>query len=175
MKACDSQCDCKDLYWFLFVRTLVLLTDWISGSAGHSPLSDNGLLGDANGAASSNGGGSRLYRRTEENSIYVQCIMASYALARDPFPRVASLGKKVLRIGGLESAPVVVASRANGGVLSYPRNPPVAALPPTPMPGVMHRSTSWVASSSGQLCGDHILGYHWAFCCSFSILLWHLR
>lgn len=109
------------------------------------------MLGDANGAASSNGGGSRLYRRTEETSIYVQCIMASYALARDPFPRVASLGKKVLRIGGLESAPVVVASRANGGVLSYPRNPPVAALPPTPMPGVMHRSTSWVASSSGQL------------------------
>lgn len=121
------------------------------GSAGHSPLSDNGVLGDANGAASSNGGGSRLYRRTEETSIYVQCIMASYALARDPFPRVASLGKKVLRIGGLESAPVVVASRANGGVLSYPRNPPVAALPPTPMPGVMHRSTSWVASSSGNL------------------------
>lgn len=78
----------------------------------------------------------------------MQCIIAVYALARDPFPRVASLGRKVLRIGGVESAQVV-ASRA-GGVVSYPRNPPVAALPPTPpMPGVLHRSTSWVASSSG--------------------------
>lgn len=76
--------------------------------------------------------------------------MAAYALARDPFPRVASLGRKVLRIGGVESAQVVVPSRA-GGVVGYPRNPPVVALPPTPpMAGVLHRSTSWVASSSGQ-------------------------
>lgn len=106
------------------------------------------MLGDSNGAASSNGG-TRLWRRSEEGSVYVQCIMAAYALARDPFPRVASLGLNVLKIGGFESAQVVAASRSNGGVLSYPRNPPVAALPPTPMPGVMHRSTSWVSSSSG--------------------------
>lgn len=106
------------------------------------------MLGDSNGTASSNGG-TRLSRRSVEGSIYVQCIVAAYALARDPFPRVASLGRKVLRIGGIESAQVMVSSRSNGGVLSYPRNPPVAALPPTPMPGVMHRSTSWVASSSG--------------------------
>jgi regulator-associated protein of mTOR len=78
----------------------------------------------------------------------VQCIMAVYALAKDPSPRVASLSRKVLRIGGVESTQVV-ASRANGGMVNYPRNPPVAALPPTPMPGVMHRSTSWVTSSSG--------------------------
>ncbi|KAG0566271.1 hypothetical protein M758_7G048400 [Ceratodon purpureus] len=120
------------------------------GSAGNSPVSDNAVLGESIGMVSSNGG-SRSCRRMEEGNVYVQCIIAVYALARDPYPRVASLGRKVLRIVGVESAQVVVASRA-GGVISYPRNPPVAALPPTPpMPGVLHRSTSWVASSSGNV------------------------
>ncbi|XP_024397087.1 regulatory-associated protein of TOR 1 isoform X2 [Physcomitrium patens] len=120
------------------------------GSSGNSPLSDNAVLGDSSSIASNNGG-NRQWKRPEESSFYVQCIMAAYALARDPFPRVASLGRKVLRIGGVESAQVVVPSRA-GGVVGYPRNPPVVALPPTPpMAGVLHRSTSWVASSSGNL------------------------
>lgn len=144
-RACNFRFDCavSKILYFLLVNY------WTSGSAGNSPLSDTPVLGESNGTVSSNGG-TRLSRRSEEVTVYVQCIMAAYALARDPFPRVASLGRKVLKIGGVESAQGVVASRANGGVLGYQRNPPVAALPPTPMPGVMHRSTSWVASSSGQ-------------------------
>ncbi|XP_024383773.1 regulatory-associated protein of TOR 1 isoform X3 [Physcomitrium patens] len=121
------------------------------GSSGNSPLSDNPVLGESGGNASSNGG-SRQWKRSEECNMYVQCIMAAYALARDSFPRVASLGRKVLRIGGADSAQVMVSSRAGGGVVGYPRNPSVSALPPTPaMAGVLHRSTSWVASSSGTL------------------------
>ncbi|KAG0604073.1 hypothetical protein M758_10G142500 [Ceratodon purpureus] len=116
------------------------------GSASHSPLSLSPVLGESSVISSSNGG-SRLSRRSEEGNAYVQCIMAVCALARDPSPRVASLGRKVLKIGGVDSSQVVVTSRANGGGVNYSRNPPVTALPPTPMPGGMHRSTSWVTPS----------------------------
>nr|PNR35773.1 hypothetical protein PHYPA_021623 [Physcomitrium patens] len=119
-------------------------------SAGHSPSSDDPVFRESSGTAASNEG-SRLWRRSEAGSVYVQCIMAVYALARDSFPRVASLGRKVLRLSGVDAAQVVVPSRANGGV-SYLRNTPVAALPPTPpVAGILHRSTSWVASASGNL------------------------
>lgn len=118
-------------------------------SAGNSPLSDTPLLAESVVNGSSNGA-CRSWKRTEEGNFYVQCITAVYALARDPSPRVAILGRQVLRIVGVESA--VVASRAGAnGVINHQRNVSVPALPPTlPMPGVLHRSTSWVASSSGE-------------------------
>lgn len=123
------------------------------GSAGNSPLSDNPVLGDCIGTGNGpSNGGTRSWRRSDDGSVYVQCITAVYALARDPSPRVASLGRQVLRIVGVESAQVVVASRVGvNGVVNPQRNTSVAALPPTPpIPGVLHRSTSWVASSSGN-------------------------
>lgn len=123
------------------------------GSAGNSPLPDNPVLGDCIGIGNGpSNGGTRSSRRSEDGNVYVQCITAVYALARDPSPRVASLGRQVLRIVGVESAQVVVASRVGmNGVVNPQRNASVAALPPTPpMAGVLHRSTSWVASSSGN-------------------------
>lgn len=111
------------------------------------------MLGDCIGIGNGpSNGGTRSWRRSDDGNVYVQCITAVYALARDPSPRVASLGRQVLRIVGVESAQVVVASRVGvNGVVNLQRNASVAALPPTPpMPGVLHRSTSWVASSSGN-------------------------
>ncbi|CAM6047767.1 unnamed protein product, partial [Sphagnum compactum] len=116
-------------------------------SADSSPLSDTPLHGESPGSSN---GVMRSWKRTEDGNIYVQCITAVYALARDPSPRVASLGRQVLRIVGVE-AQVVKPSRASG-LPTHQRNASVPAIPPTPPnPGVLHRSTSWVASASGNL------------------------
>lgn len=122
-----------------------------SGSAGTSPLSGCQVLGDAAGFGTPNNVGSRPWKRSEDGSIYVRCVTAVYALARDPSPRVACLGRQVLRIMGVESAQIILASKAganrSGG---HQRNSSVPALPPTPsIAGILHRSTSWVASTSG--------------------------
>jgi regulator-associated protein of mTOR len=117
-------------------------------SADSSPLSDTPLHGESQGSSN---GVMRSWKRTEDGNIYVQCITAVYALARDPSPRVASLGRQVLRIVGVE-AQVVKPSRASG-LPTHQRNASVPAIPPTPPnPGVLHRSTSWVASASGWQC-----------------------
>ncbi|BBN00072.1 regulatory associated protein of mTOR [Marchantia polymorpha subsp. ruderalis] len=100
-----------------------------------------------NGPASN--GVSRSWRlRGEESGIYVQCVAAVYALARDPSPRVASIGRQILRSVGVEV--VVKPVRTNSGP-GHTRNASVPALPPTPLPSGLVRSTSWVASTSGNL------------------------
>ncbi|KAL2653954.1 hypothetical protein R1flu_022082 [Riccia fluitans] len=100
-----------------------------------------------NGPASN--GVSRTWRpRTEESGIYVQCVAAVYALARDPSPRVASLGRQILRSVGVDF--MVKPVRTNSGP-GHVRNASVPALPPTPFPSGLVRSTSWVASTSGNL------------------------
>jgi regulator-associated protein of mTOR len=101
------------------------------------------------GNGSSNNGMGRTWRmRGEEGGIYVQCVAAVYALARDPSPHVASLGRQILRTVGVE---VVVKPllRANSGP-GHQRQLSVPAIPPSPLPSGLVRSTSWVASTSGE-------------------------
>lgn len=94
-------------------------------------------------------------QRAEESGFYVRCFQAMYALGRDPSPRVASLGRQVLRTIGVE--PVVVSHmRAGGGPSPRPgaspghhRNSSVGAAPPTPLSG-LPRSFSWIDSTSGN-------------------------
>ena len=109
------------------------------------------MFGESAGFGTPNHVGSRSWKRSEDGNVYVQCVTAAYALARDPFPRVACLGRQVLRIMGVESAQIMMASKPgasrSGG---HQRNSSVPALPPTPsIVGIVHRSTSWVASTSG--------------------------
>eukprot|EP00246_Nothoceros_aenigmaticus_P010872 TRINITY_DN2780_c0_g1_i3.p1 TRINITY_DN2780_c0_g1~~TRINITY_DN2780_c0_g1_i3.p1 ORF type:complete len:984 (+),score=169.84 TRINITY_DN2780_c0_g1_i3:2-2953(+) len=88
--------------------------------------------------------------KSEEGGAYVQCVAAGYALARDPSPKVASLGRNVLRILGVEA--VVVKPMKPSSVPGHTRTTSMGAIPPTPpMPNALTRSTSWVASSSGNL------------------------
>ena len=106
------------------------------------------MLGESAGFGTPN---NRSWRRSEDGNVYIQCVTAVYALARDPFPRVACLGRQVLRIMGVESSQIMLAAKAGanrpGG---HQRNSSVPALPPTPsIAGILHRSTSWVASTSG--------------------------
>jgi hypothetical protein len=107
--------------------------------------------GEFVGEGGSTSEGSRSWKRSEDGNGYVQCVTAVYALARDQSPRVACLGRQVLRIMGVESAQIVVAAKAGAnGAVSHERNPSVPALPPTsPVPGILQRSSSWVASTRG--------------------------
>lgn len=124
---------------------------YLSGSAGASPLFESQVSGESvsDGGSTHVGSGSR--KRSQDGNIYVQSVTAVYALARDQSPRVACLGRQVLRIMGVESAQIVVAANAGAnGAVSHERNPPVPAIPPTsPVSGILQRSTSWVASSRG--------------------------
>ncbi|CAM6060131.1 unnamed protein product [Sphagnum tenellum] len=117
----------------------------------NSPVSDTSLHGESPGSSD---GFMRSWKRTEDGNVYVQCITAVYTLARDPYPRVASLGRQVLRIAGVE-AHTVKASRAgsSGSLLpTHQTNMSIPCLPPTYLiPGVIHRSASCLASASGNL------------------------
>lgn len=109
-------------------------------------MSGSQFLGESVGGPTNVG--SRSWKRSEDGNVYVQCVTAVYTLARDPYPRVACLGRQVLRIMGVESAQIVTPARNKAG--SHQRNSSVPALPPSPsIAGVLHRSTSWVASTSG--------------------------
>lgn len=104
----------------------------------------------SNGASSLNGFG-RSFKgmKSEDGGAYVQCVAAGYTLARDPAPKVASLGRHVLRILGVEAV-VVKPMKASTGP-GHVRTTSMGAIPPTPpMPSALTRSTSWVASSSGR-------------------------
>lgn len=109
----------------------------------------------------SNGGnmfsGSSSWRSMGEgNSIYVQCIMAIYTLARDPSPKVAAIARQVLRNVGVEPVVVKVPGSQQGTSASQQHErqvsmPAVTGLPHTYAMAGLTRSTSWVASSSGNL------------------------
>ncbi|XP_024365360.1 regulatory-associated protein of TOR 1 isoform X3 [Physcomitrium patens] len=131
----------------------VVSSNGSAGSAGTSPLSESQMLGDSVSCGGSTDLGDRSWRRSEDGNVYIQCVTAVYALARDPSPRVACLGRQVLRMMGVESAQIVVSARSGASKVSrHQRNSSVPALPPTPsIPGVLLRSTSWVASTSGNL------------------------
>jgi len=118
-------------------------------SADNSPVSDTSLHGESPGSSD---GFMRSWKRTEDGNVYVQCITAVYTLARDPYPRVASLGRQVLRIAGVEAHSVKASRAGSSGLLlpTHQTNMSIPCLPPTSLiPGVIHRSASCLASASG--------------------------
>ncbi|CAM6087832.1 unnamed protein product [Calypogeia fissa] len=124
----------------------------VTGNLQNSPSPEITYTEEARslGNGSTSNGMSRSWRmRGEEGGVYVQCVAAVYALARDPSLRVASLGRQILRTVGVE---VVVKPliRANSGP-GHQRQLSVPAIPPSPLPSGLVRSTSWVASTSGNL------------------------
>ncbi|KAH9551661.1 hypothetical protein CY35_09G025100 [Sphagnum magellanicum] len=117
----------------------------------NSPVSDTSLHGESPGSSD---GFMRSWKRTEDGNVYVQCITAVYTLARDPYPRVASLGRQVLRIAGVEAHSVKASRAGSSGLLlpTHQTNMSIPCLPPTSLiPGVIHRSASCLASASGNL------------------------
>ncbi|XP_019254811.1 PREDICTED: regulatory-associated protein of TOR 1-like isoform X4 [Nicotiana attenuata] len=88
--------------------------------------------------AVSNGVFNHIRPRPLHNSLYSQCVLAMCALAKDPSPRVAGLGRKVLSIIGIDQ---VLAKSVKSTVES-------ATAPGSNFAG-LNRSSSWFDLSGG--------------------------
>ncbi|KAF8397000.1 hypothetical protein HHK36_018638 [Tetracentron sinense] len=120
-----------------------------SGIMHGSPLSDDsslhsdyGILNDG----TSNGVINYSRPRPLDNGLYSECILAMCTLSKDPSPRIAGLGRRILSIIGIEQ--VVTKTRFNG---SSVRQSDPAVLSLTPSLAGVARSSSWFNMNAGHL------------------------
>ena len=113
-----------------------------SGLMHGSPLSDDGIMHDSvsNGAVHQ--------QRLFDNAVYSQCVRSMFALAKDPSPRIASLGRRVLSIIGIEQV-VAKPSKPTG------RLGEAATTSNTPLTGLA-RSSSWFDMHAGSCSWSEI-------------------
>ncbi|XP_055806749.1 regulatory-associated protein of TOR 1-like isoform X3 [Solanum dulcamara] len=104
----------------------------LSDSSSH--YSDSGRLGDA----VSNGVVNHTRPRPLDNSLYTKCVQAMCALAKDPSPRIAGLGCRVLSIIGIDQ---VFAKSVKSTIES--------TVSPGPSSAGLNRSSSWFDMSGG--------------------------
>ncbi|TYH81750.1 hypothetical protein ES332_D02G006700v1 [Gossypium tomentosum] len=107
-----------------------------------SQLSDSGILNDG----VSNGEVNHSRPKPLDNAMYSQCVLAMFTLARDPSPRVASLGRRVLSIIGIEQ---VTKSVKPAGNSAWPSDP--ANSSSTPSISGLARSSSWLDINGGHM------------------------
>jgi regulator-associated protein of mTOR len=108
-----------------------------------SPLSDDSSLHSDSGILNdivSNGEVLHSRPKPLDNALYSQCVLAMCTLAKDPSPRIASLGRRVLSIIGIEQ---VVTKSVNSTGSSGPKtsSPSLAGLA---------RSSSWFDMHAGN-------------------------
>ncbi|KAG8374469.1 hypothetical protein BUALT_Bualt11G0135600 [Buddleja alternifolia] len=112
-----------------------------------SPLSDDSSQHSDSGALHdfvSNGVVDRSGRRPLDNALYTQCVLAMCTLGKDPSPRVARLGRRVLSIIGIEQ--VVAKSVKSAGVSARHGEPTPTTS--TRLAGLA-RSSSWFELNGG--------------------------
>ncbi|EPS59850.1 hypothetical protein M569_14955, partial [Genlisea aurea] len=112
-----------------------------------SPLSDDFSQHSESGAVNdcaSNGVLNHARRKPLESSLYSQCVIAMCNLAKDPSPRVASIGRQVLAIIGIEQ--VVTKSVKSVGGSNRPGES--AILASSSLAGLV-RSSSWLELNGG--------------------------
>ncbi|EXB42394.1 Regulatory-associated protein of TOR 1 [Morus notabilis] len=102
-----------------------------------SQHSDSGILNDG----MSNGVINHSTPKPLDSAMYKQCVLAMCTLAKDPSPRIARLGRRVLAIIGIEQ---VVAKPAKAGSSLRPGEPVTS----TPFAGLA-RSSSWFDMNGG--------------------------
>ncbi|XVE80793.1 hypothetical protein DITRI_Ditri15bG0008800 [Diplodiscus trichospermus] len=107
-----------------------------------SQHSDSGILNDG----VSNGVVHHSRPKAWDNAMYSQCVLAMCTLAKDPSPRVASLGRRVLPIVGIEQ---VTKSVKSVGSSARPGGPTTSS--PTPSFAGLARSSSWFDMNGGHL------------------------
>ncbi|XVF84220.1 hypothetical protein PTKIN_Ptkin17bG0008200 [Pterospermum kingtungense] len=107
-----------------------------------SQHSDSGILNDG----VSNGVVHHSRPQPLDNQIYSQCVLAMCSLAKDPSPRIASLGRRVLSIIGIEQVTKSVKSAGSG---ARPGEPTTSS--PTPSFAGLARSSSWFDMNGGHL------------------------
>lgn len=108
-----------------------------------SQHSDSGILNDG----ISNGVVNHSRSRPLDNAIYSQCVSAMCTLAKDPSPRIARLGRRVLSIIGIEQV-VTKSIKSSGGSV---RPGEATSASPTPSLAGLARSSSWFDMNGGHL------------------------
>ncbi|KAL7248660.1 hypothetical protein ACSBR2_003411 [Camellia fascicularis] len=117
-----------------------------SGIMHGSPLSDDSSQHSDSGMFNdcmSNGIVNHTRPRPLDNALYSQCVLAMLTLAKDPSPRIASLGRRVLSIIGIEQVVTKSVKPTGSSVrLVEPTTPSLAGLA---------RSSSWFDMNGGHL------------------------
>lgn len=115
-----------------------------SGIMHGSPLSDDsshhsdsGILNDG----FSNGVVNHTGPKPLDNALYSQCVLAMCTLAKDPSPRIANLGRRVLSIIGIEQ--VVAKPLKPAGVRT-------GEVTVSPSLAGLARSSSWFDMNGGR-------------------------
>lgn len=107
-----------------------------------SQHSDSGILNDG----VSNGVVNHMRPKPLDNAIYSQCVLAMCTLAKDPSPRIASFGRRVLSIIGIEQVvtkPIMSMGNSNR------TGDPMAGSPSPSLAGLV-RSSSWFDMNGGK-------------------------
>ncbi|PRQ42771.1 putative transcription factor WD40-like family [Rosa chinensis] len=122
-----------------------------SGIMHGSPLSDDlshhsdsGILDDGG----SNGIVNHLTPRPLDSQMYSQCVLAMCNLAKDPSPRIAKIGRRVLAIIGIEQ---VVAKPVKSTGNSFRPSESITASPSQSLAAGLARSSSWFDMNGGHL------------------------
>ncbi|KAA3480030.1 regulatory-associated protein of TOR 1-like isoform X1 [Gossypium australe] len=108
-----------------------------------SQHSDSGILNDG----ISNGVIRHSRSKPLDNAMYSQCVPAMCTLAKDPSPRIATLGRRVLSIIGIEQ--VTKSVKSAGSSSSRPGEPTTSSA--TPSFAGLARSSSWFDMNGGHL------------------------
>lgn len=117
-----------------------------------SQHSDSGILNDC----MSNGVVHHTRPRPLDNALYSQCVLAMLTLAKDPSPRIAHLGRRVLSIIGIEQV-VTKSVKSTGSVRPGETTTPVPSL------AGLARSSSWFDMNGGNLY-YYLLYYYFVSC-----------
>ncbi|KAF7845248.1 regulatory-associated protein of TOR 1-like [Senna tora] len=122
-----------------------------SGIMHGSPLSDDSSHHSDSGVLNdgfSNGVVNHSVRKPLDNALYSQCVFAMCTLAKDPSPRIAKLGRRVLSIIGIEQV-VAKPLKSTGARASEPTTSSLAGLA---------RSSSWFDMNGDSGLADPLLG-----------------
>ena len=107
-----------------------------------SQHSDSGVLNDG----VSNGVVNHSRSKPLDNAMYSQCVLAMCTLAKDPSPRIASLGRRVLSIIGIDQVVTKPLKPTSGNV----RHADPTTAPPTPSFAGLAHSSSWFDMNGGK-------------------------
>ncbi|XP_028556354.1 regulatory-associated protein of TOR 1 isoform X2 [Dendrobium catenatum] len=115
-----------------------------------SPVSDDSSQHSDSGIllkeSTTNGIVNHFRSRPLDSAVYSQCVVAMSALAKDPSPRVASLGRRALAIIGIEHV-VSKGAKYNGGAV---HQGDLSGQSTSPTFGLA-RSSSWFDMHTGHL------------------------
>ncbi|KAF5175584.1 regulatory-associated protein of TOR, partial [Thalictrum thalictroides] len=115
-----------------------------------SPLSDDSSQHSDSGIVlndSANGVMNYSRSRPLDNGMYSQCVLAMCTLAKDPSPRIAGLGRRILSMIGIEQ--VITKTHRFGGSSVRQGHPSTSS--PSPHLGALARSCSWFDMNAGHL------------------------